>query len=171
MTPFRTELAGHLRSMAPPWAAVISSVDCPPASRLESSLPGFRVVTVDGEQCRTKTTALVEFAARLDFPPYFGHNWDAFEECLRDLAWMPAPGYVIVVNRAENILTESARDYSTFIDILSSAGEQWASPRSPERERSGVPFHALLVPSSRGLESRDWRVARLDIAPPRNDDS
>ena len=38
-------------------------------------------------------------AAALKFPDYFGHNWDAVAECLRDLPdWAPGDGYVLFLH-------------------------------------------------------------------------
>jgi hypothetical protein len=32
----------------------------------------------------------------LAFPAWFGHNWDALADCLTDLSWLPAAGYVLI---------------------------------------------------------------------------
>lgn len=38
------------------------------------------------------------WARGLDFPAWHGHNWDAFEELLRDLSWLgDVPGCIVVV--------------------------------------------------------------------------
>jgi hypothetical protein len=34
-------------------------------------------------------------AEALDFPDWYGGTWDALLDCLTDLSWRPAPGYVI----------------------------------------------------------------------------
>ena len=35
-----------------------------------------------------KRRLLATYAGQLQFPQYFGWNWDAFEEGLRDLSWL-----------------------------------------------------------------------------------
>ncbi len=39
---------------------------------------------VDGTQCRDSQKLFTSWAAALDFPQYFGHNWNALDECLSD---------------------------------------------------------------------------------------
>jgi RNAse (barnase) inhibitor barstar len=46
---------------------------------------GWRTVVIDGRRCSTKAGLLRRLAAELRFPPWFGHNWDALEDCLGDL--------------------------------------------------------------------------------------
>ena len=43
----------------------------------------------------SKAALLAVLAEQLRFPGYFGWNWDGFEECVRDLSWLP-PGRVIL---------------------------------------------------------------------------
>ena len=43
------------------------------------------VVHLDGTKITSKESFLKEIAEALEFPDYFGHNWDALEDCLRDL--------------------------------------------------------------------------------------
>ena len=165
MTVFRTELISHLRSTAPPWVAVTAAPGHVPVPRLASSLPGFRIFLIDGRSCRTRRGLFTEFAARLAFPSYFGENWDALEECLGDLEWAPAPGYVILVDHGEDVLAETPDDYATLVEILRAAGAAWASRGPDGGAPAGVPFHTLLATTTAALETHDWRMPRIVPAP------
>lgn len=46
----------------------------------------------------TKEELLDELCRRLHFPEYFGGNWDALWECIRDLSWLP-DGTVVLKHR------------------------------------------------------------------------
>jgi hypothetical protein len=48
---------------------------------------------------RSKQKLLAILADKLRFPGYFGHNWDALEECLRDLSWLPEHQSVAIVHQ------------------------------------------------------------------------
>ena len=37
-------------------------------------------------------------ARKLHFPAYFGHNWDALDECLRYLSWNGPQGRIVIVH-------------------------------------------------------------------------
>lgn len=76
------------------------------------------VRTIRGKRCTSKESTLQEWAAALQFPSYFGSNWDAFEDCIRDLDWLNTRRVVAVVTSAENVLARSPRDFTTLIDIL-----------------------------------------------------
>ena len=77
-----------------------------------------------------KPQLLEELSKRLSFPGYFGENWDALEECLRDLSWLP-PG-VIVVKHAGLPLAGDSPNLATYLSILADAVRAWSA--SSERE-------------------------------------
>lgn len=45
-----------------------------------------------------KRILLRHFARSLKFPKYFGWNWDALDECLRDLSWLTDPKPIVVIH-------------------------------------------------------------------------
>lgn len=158
------DLAQHLRSTKPPWAAVLCLDDVwRTLNRVLSNIPDLSVTPITGDRCRTKSTLLTEFANKLKFPSYFGHNWDALDECLRDLSWLPCSGYVILITDAEELLRANEDDYATFVDVVSSAGEYWATPRFDGSHRAAAPFHLLLLTSPDRAATRNWRVPRLEV--------
>ncbi|HQR48393.1 MAG TPA: barstar family protein, partial [Steroidobacteraceae bacterium] len=61
---------------------------------------GLDTTRIDLFDCRSKSELLDRVAAALDFPSTFGHNWDALFDCLADLGWRPATGYVLVFEHA-----------------------------------------------------------------------
>jgi RNAse (barnase) inhibitor barstar len=46
---------------------------------------------LDGGTLNSKESLLVAIGRALDFPDYFGVNWDALEECLTDMSWHVGP--------------------------------------------------------------------------------
>lgn len=121
---------------------------------------GFVCRVVRGEHCKTKGGLLEEMAQELEFPGYFGGNWDALDECLGDLEWLRAKGLVFIFTDAHELLCEAAGDYRIFIEILEAAGAYWANAQ-PE----GIPFHALLaVPQALRQARADWRVPLLNLS-------
>jgi len=46
---------------------------------------GFEIVTVAGTAITNVSTLFAEMARAFPFPDYFGHNWAALMDCLRDL--------------------------------------------------------------------------------------
>lgn len=77
---------------------------------------GQLVVSVG--EVRSKRALLQAIADGLLFPDWFGWNWDALEDCLRDLTWLPHQE-VVIYHHAMPALT--ARDLSIYLDILSEA--------------------------------------------------
>lgn len=63
------------------------------------SAEGALVVRIPAK-ARGKQKLLGVLAAKLRFPSYFGHNWDALDECLRDLSWLGDQQRVVIVHEA-----------------------------------------------------------------------
>ncbi len=53
----------------------------------------FRIRIPAGMRSKQKLFAVL--ADKLHLPSYFGRNWDALEECLKDLSWLP-PGDILL---------------------------------------------------------------------------
>ena len=62
-------------------------------------------------------------ASELRLPDYFGHNWDALDECLRDLDWLD-PG-AVVFDHADLPLAQSRNDRDTYLSVLHGAEQYW----------------------------------------------
>ena len=88
-----------------------------------------------------------EFAAAMHFPWYYGENWPAFDECLKDLSWMPAQVYSLFIYHSNEVLVkESKEQFSVFIRILQETGEEWSTPLegSDVWNRPATPFHVVF---------------------------
>src|SRR5262245_14456264 len=156
----------ELSSVKPPWVYLVVLDEQRTPESILVVPQGFATRTIDGRRARTTRGLLSECARALEFPAGSGRNWDAFEEMLADLEWLPAQGYLLIVSHADQLLAEHPEDYDTFIEILETVAREWASPRHGEFPRDAVPFHVCLVVTRGGAGSRaDWGVPRLSIDP------
>jgi Barstar (barnase inhibitor) len=86
-----------------------------------------------------KERLLKNIAAALQFPEWFGQNWDALEDCLSDL---PGNGYVLLFDNAK-----PGDDLGVLIDVLRSSAEFCAA--------HGKPFFAVFIDPARALALPD----------------
>lgn len=81
---------------------------CNATWKISGQLPKtYQVKILQGNRMRTEAGLFQEFAAALQFPYYFGSNWDALDECLSDLEWLPADGYLLFLSEAQRVLDTS----------------------------------------------------------------
>jgi len=64
------------------------------------------------------------FAAQLDFPDYFGRNWDALYDCLTDLDWLPADVRHVVIAHAA-VPGLPAEQLAIYRSLLADVVQDW----------------------------------------------
>jgi len=84
---------------------------------------GLDTVQVSFEGLKGKEDLLRTLAADLGFPKWFGGNWDALEDCLSDLSWRDAQGWVLILRSFEGLPHD---DFGVLVEVLASAAESWA---------------------------------------------
>jgi hypothetical protein len=139
-----------------PWVHLLTLASGQTASSVLQPPPGLLVHELDGADCVTKARLLAAFAGAFAFPDYFDPNWDAFEECLCDLDWQPAEGYLLIIHQAHLVLGDSPTEWNTFVSILQSVGKHWGTKQP---DRPGRPFHTVFVGNRTRRGSRkNWRI-------------
>lgn len=165
MTPKSTQaVTTYLQSTKAPWTSLLTVTAKQPAKSLVRPPTGLALKVIKGRHCKTPATLFAEFARALEFPDYFGHNWDALEECLTDLEWIPAKGYVLLITDAAHVLSNDETEYETFLEILSDAGEAWGNGQAGMGTRRATPFHVLFTVSE-GERTKRARWGMKEINP------
>jgi hypothetical protein len=149
-----------------PWAYLFTSESASgQAFNLLHQRHGTVVRRVRGHRCRTKQTLLAEWARAFAFPPYFGHNWDAFEECLTDLDWLPAQCYIAIVSDASDVLPQDDASFATFVELLGHVATEWATPQQGERTHPSIAFRVLFHTASAQQVRVRTRLRRIGVDP------
>ncbi len=104
--------------------------------RAAAAAVGLLCIHIDLSSCTNKRRLLAQFARSLQFPNWFGHNWDALADCLGDLAWLPTSGYVLILEHTAALRAQDADSFATVLDILSGTTARWASV--------GLPFWVFI---------------------------
>lgn len=135
------------------------------ARTLEFAQPdgGWRTVVriIQGRHCETRQALFQEWSAALQFPYYFGHNWDAFDECITDLEWLPGSCYVFMVTEVDLVLPDLDHDFDIFVSALKWASQEWEIPNRYHMDEPTAPFTVIFHSEPRGAEAA---LARLRAA-------
>jgi hypothetical protein len=71
-------------------------------------------------------------ARTFEFPDYFGRNFDALCDCLRDMEWLQGSAYVLILADASDAWKRFPLDMGIFTIVWLTAAMSWRD--------SGVPF-------------------------------
>ncbi len=93
--------------------------------RATAARAGLAVFELNLAAVRRKEDFLRAASKALQFPSYFGSNWDAFEECITDLSWLDADGYALLIYKPESFHECCPVEMETVRTILEDAAGYW----------------------------------------------
>jgi RNAse (barnase) inhibitor barstar len=117
---------------------------------------------IRGRKAATSAQFFDEAAAALQFPHYFGENWDALHDCLADLSWLGADGVVICLADADQLLTKAPGELKRLADVLQSAAKEMNQPEKPKSPR---PFHVVVqtAPAHEAVVKAAWQAVGVKL--------
>jgi RNAse (barnase) inhibitor barstar len=104
---------------------------------------GLATFRVNLAKAGDKTQMLAAIAKTLKFPDWFGHNLDALADCLADMAWQPADGYLILLEHCDGINGKAEADFLGALKVFEQAAKDW--------REEGIPFWCLVEMKADGI--------------------
>ena len=137
-----------LWSIDAPWVHVVDA-EVKVADLLAHDAGGAVSVVLDARRMSDFEGLMAECRAAFRFPEYFGRNWSAFDECIRDLSWLPGLAYQVVIEHGNELLREDLGELPTFLRTMERAGQAWSRSfaRGPEWGGGEVPFNTVIIGS------------------------
>jgi Barstar (barnase inhibitor) len=124
--------------------------------------PEWDILRVGGERSKSidKPRFMNEVSAALQFPYYFGHNWDAFRQCVNDLSWLNVASFLIVFDSAQHLLSESDDDFEILLRILAETHDEWRAVTTDFGTRGKLPiaFQSVLACQPEAVEALEQRM-------------
>jgi RNAse (barnase) inhibitor barstar len=100
---------------------------------------GLQVVKIDVSRVDSKSALLNAIAAGMKFPGYCGSNWDALEECLRDLK-EDERGWLVIFENADSLSSFPKPELATLLAVLADTSAFW--------KNEGRLFRTVFIGSS-----------------------
>ena len=144
------DLYATLQSLKGPYLHILvqdmDTIKMPPKSIHEGT--NICLYTVDCHKCKTRSSFFSWISKAMDFPGYFGRNWDALNDCLGDIDWLSKyEGWALLFLNAEQLLCKEKPDeFKTLVEILDGNGKEWSVSRCYDRIQivDPKPFHFIF---------------------------
>ena len=128
------------------------------------------VRTIRGAKAVTEGELFNELAAALQFPFYFGENWNAIDECLSDLEWLSGDAYVLFFTDSPQLLAQDPPSRLGLLwQVLESVAVESAHPRHEGAARAARPFHVVFQCTQEEETSMQTRLQAIGHSLPRFD--
>jgi len=92
---------------------------------------GCAVLHADLARVHNKEAMLAAVAKALRFPSWFGANLDALADSLADMGWLPAEGYVVILDHCDAIHGRAEPDFVAMLQVFQDAAEEWREQNVP----------------------------------------
>jgi len=108
--------------------------------------PGGFIKVINIADVHNKQEILKVFSDAFNFPDYYGHNWDAFNDCINDLTWLDASLYLLIligIDKSE--IDEESKNI--LLELLDIASRRWMKGENHNLrfQNIPIPFHILVV--------------------------
>ncbi len=87
----------------------------------EAEAGGIHIFYFSGKSIADEESFFNTAKTVMRLPGYFGYNWDAFEECINDLSWIPAQGYIFIYDNTSVFFSKHPKDAEILTGILDDA--------------------------------------------------
>ncbi|MCK6407505.1 MAG: barstar family protein [Rhodocyclaceae bacterium] len=91
----------------------------------------FGWLQADFGESREVGNILGKIGKDLRLPDWYGANYDALSDCLSDLSWNTAPGYVLLISGADELHAHDEAAFETLNDVLTAVIENWQQEKVP----------------------------------------
>jgi len=102
---------------------------------------------IDLRDCDDQATLMQRLEDALALPAGT-QGWDTLGEHLRDLSWLPASGYALLISHANELRDADEASFDALLDILDVASVDW-------QERD-IPFWAFLALPDADFPTPEW---------------
>lgn len=103
----------------------------------------YKVISANITEHSGIQSVLSQLGSALNFPIWYGANFDALFDCLTDPDWLPAKGHTLFINGISGLRTADPDDFTTLIDVFKAVAEA--------RHDMLSPFWILLDTPARGI--------------------
>jgi len=115
------------------------------------------VARIKGASARDVDGLFDQISTAFKFPSWFGWNWNALSDCLRDLSWLPADRYAVVIEDLEQVLVEDSSYRKELFRVLSRAANHWMNPlNSPGSSK--VVFQTFCIVTKGNIEKLEAEI-------------
>jgi RNAse (barnase) inhibitor barstar len=98
---------------------------------------GFNVYRIDFGQVHDLESLHYVLSHSLHFPDWYGANWDGLTDCLTDMSWNEASGYLLILQRTDTLQRAHPEAFRTLMELLGDTARFW-------REQ-GTSFWTLII--------------------------
>jgi hypothetical protein len=92
---------------------------------------GLMVIYVDIGHAHDREDFLADASKAMRFPERFSGDWSAFANGLKDLGWLSAKGWVVILEKSKHFCGGHSRKFKEAMEPMAAAADHWRAQGKP----------------------------------------